>query len=149
MKLTLTPLQELTVEGMDLEMVWEQMEMRGQVVVDLLEEMFGGGDGEEGEAEESGPEVEEEDSEEDEEDSEDGLGYDLEGEDEDEEEDSEEGEYGEVGEESYGVLASGSNSMDVDSEEDEDEQEKEDPSRGLNLDNFDEPTEGSSRPQRR
>lgn len=41
--LSKTPLLELAVEdGMEPEMIWEQMEMRNSVVVGLLEEMFGG-----------------------------------------------------------------------------------------------------------
>ncbi|GAA5824614.1 hypothetical protein JCM3770_006696 [Rhodotorula araucariae] len=47
-----TPIPELTTEGMDPEMVWEQMELRGRTVDGLMEEMFGQGDeeddGEEG-----------------------------------------------------------------------------------------------------
>lgn len=49
---------------MELEMVWEQMEMRGQVVVGLLEEMFGAGEGdEEGSDPEMGDEQEDSDDE--------------------------------------------------------------------------------------
>lgn len=61
MALPLTPLEELTTEGMEGEMVWEQMEMRGNVVVGLLSEMFGAGGDQEGEDEEGGDEEEEDD----------------------------------------------------------------------------------------
>ncbi|BGP44298.1 U3 snoRNP protein [Rhodotorula kratochvilovae] len=65
-----TPIPELTTEGMDAEMVWEQMELRGRTVDGLMEEMFGQGDeeddGEEGfdfddEDGEGGEELEDED----------------------------------------------------------------------------------------
>ena len=72
LSLSLTPLQELTVEAeMDHEMIWEQMELRSTAVVELLEEMFGGerdgsrrdgDDGEEDEVESSGELEEEDDS---------------------------------------------------------------------------------------
>lgn len=40
--LTATPIPELTIDGgMDAEMVWEQMELRGQTVDRMLDEMFG------------------------------------------------------------------------------------------------------------
>ncbi|GAA6011699.1 hypothetical protein JCM11491_000721 [Sporobolomyces phaffii] len=40
--LSATPIPELTIdEGMDAEMVWEQMELRGQTVDRMLDEMFG------------------------------------------------------------------------------------------------------------
>ncbi|GAA5930282.1 hypothetical protein JCM3775_004351 [Rhodotorula graminis] len=39
-----TPIPELTTEGMDAEMVWEQMELRGRTVDGLMGEMFGQGD---------------------------------------------------------------------------------------------------------
>lgn len=159
MKLSMTPLQELTVEGMELEMVWEQMEMRSAIVVELLDEMFGGGDGEEEEVD-SNPE---EDDDEDDEGDSDEMDFGLDGEEEEdeEEEDSDEGdEYEqEVGEESYRDLATGASLMEVDSEEEDEEDEEDedertgpafDSTKNLSLDSFDEPSEGSSsRPQRR
>ncbi|KAK4050413.1 U3 snoRNP protein [Microbotryomycetes sp. JL201] len=66
-QLSETPLPELTTEGMDHDMVWQQLEMRGQVVTDMLEDMFGGDeeenddddDDDDGEAGESDQEDEE------------------------------------------------------------------------------------------
>ncbi|SCZ90662.1 BZ3500_MvSof-1268-A1-R1_Chr1-3g02133 [Microbotryum saponariae] len=55
-----TPLSELTTQGMEPEMIWEQLEMRNSVVDEVLQEMFGG----EGREEEEGEE-EDEDSDED------------------------------------------------------------------------------------
>ncbi|GAA5981130.1 hypothetical protein JCM11641_003122 [Rhodosporidiobolus odoratus] len=39
--LAATPIAELTTQGMDAEMVWDQMELRGRTVDGLMEEMFG------------------------------------------------------------------------------------------------------------
>ncbi|GAA6041534.1 hypothetical protein JCM8097_004248 [Rhodosporidiobolus ruineniae] len=36
-----TPISELTTSGMDSDMIWEQMELRGRTVDGLMEEMFG------------------------------------------------------------------------------------------------------------
>ncbi|GAA5891962.1 hypothetical protein JCM8208_002952 [Rhodotorula glutinis] len=68
-----TPIPELTTDGMDAEMVWEQMELRGRTVDGLMEEMFGQGDDEEeddegfdfdeGEDDEGGARQEDEDEE--------------------------------------------------------------------------------------
>ncbi|GAA5999900.1 uncharacterized protein JCM10292_003528 [Rhodotorula paludigena] len=76
-----TPISELTVDGMDPEMVWAQMELRQRTVDGLMEEMFGQGDEEEG-GDEDGFDFEEED----EEDEANGFG------DEDEEEEDEDDE---------------------------------------------------------
>lgn len=57
-----TPIPELTVDGgMDNEMIWEQMELRGKTVDGLMEAMFGQKDeddeeGEEGASDEEGDE---------------------------------------------------------------------------------------------
>ncbi|BGP12231.1 hypothetical protein JCM10213_007489 [Rhodosporidiobolus nylandii] len=48
--LEVTPITELTTDGMDPEMIWEQMELRGRTVANLMESMF---------AEEAEPEDEE------------------------------------------------------------------------------------------
>ncbi|GAA5845129.1 hypothetical protein JCM11251_008004 [Rhodosporidiobolus azoricus] len=44
-----TPVGELTIEGMEPEMVWEQMELRGRTVDGLMDEMFGQTEEDEGE----------------------------------------------------------------------------------------------------
>ncbi|GAA5860304.1 hypothetical protein JCM8547_003457 [Rhodosporidiobolus lusitaniae] len=135
-----TPISELTVEDMDPEMIWEQMELRGRTVDGLMEEMFGQTE----EGEEEGEEGE-------------GGEFEFDGEEEEGEEGSSEGEEEEGSEddgeepptpeeeEYFRRLASGEAEEDEDEEEsEEDEQEQqelEDPeadaTRGLTLDNFD------------
>lgn len=132
--LSLTPLEEITTDGMDPEMIWEQMEMRGTVVTDLLEEMFG--EGEPGEDDDEG------DDDEDGED-EDGMEFgsdeeeEMSGEEYDEEEDDDD----EDDEPHYEEL--GPAGVSADSDEEEQEQETVDPmadeTRDLTLDSFDRP----------
>ncbi|KAM0752990.1 Mpp10 protein [Meredithblackwellia eburnea MCA 4105] len=136
----LTPLGELTTEGMEPDMIWEQMEMRNGSVVELLDNMFGGGENEDGASDQEGGSDEEglEDEEEDEseEDSEE-----EENSDEEEDGDGDGYEEGELYEAELGPAGG-------DSEESE---EGEDPmldqTAGLTLETFDKP--GSGRPQRR
>lgn len=42
-----TPISELTITGMDHEMIWDQLEMRNSTIANLLDEMLGGPTGEE------------------------------------------------------------------------------------------------------
>ncbi|GAA5923512.1 rRNA-processing protein MPP10 [Sporobolomyces koalae] len=68
--LSATPIPELTIdEGMDAEMIWEQMELRGQTVDRMLDEMFGQEDAD-AEDDEDGIFDEEDEEDEDEEDEE-------------------------------------------------------------------------------
>ncbi|KAK4692689.1 U3 small nucleolar RNA-associated protein MPP10, partial [Phenoliferia sp. Uapishka_3] len=146
--LTPTPLEELTTDGMDPEMVWEQMEMRAGVVVELLEDLFGNADEEEdGEGPDFGEEGSDEEAE-------------LEDEDEsdsDEDEDDVSGSEGSQGsfqdqDEYFSALGpAGVAHVESDAEEEEEEEAPVDPladeNAGLTLDTFDTP--GSGRPQRR
>ncbi|GAA5912122.1 hypothetical protein JCM6882_003059 [Rhodosporidiobolus microsporus] len=153
-----TPISELTVDGMDPDMVWEQMELRGRTVDGLMDEMFGQNEEEDEGLEEEG----------DVEFDEDGSGG---GEDEDEsegmdEEDFEEGDatpednpyfrrLGEGKEEGLDSedwpLEDGEGSEDgqgSDLEPNGAEDAMLDSSRGLTLDNFDGAGKRSSQPRR-
>ena len=158
LSLSLTPLQELTVEDeMDHEMIWEQMELRSTAVVELLEEMFGGekdgsrregDDGEDEDEVESSGELEDES----EEDSDQIYG-------EEDEDDSEQGENTPFEEAEYlSTLTtavphpserrtkskSKSSTSDSDSDEEEETNAREpadlDPTSALTLSSFDDPS---------
>ncbi|GAA5894260.1 hypothetical protein JCM5296_004697 [Sporobolomyces johnsonii] len=164
--LTPTPIPELTIDGgMDAEMIWEQMELRGQTVDSLLDEMFGEGDDED----------DEEEGEDDEFDDEDGEGEEMDGfgmggeegeseegsedDDEEEEEEGEEGDFegfegGEDGEEEgdepyYRRLGEGKEEGLASDDTLLGQQGENDPladeTRGLNLDNFDGEGKGGKR----
>ncbi|KAI5478220.1 U3 small nucleolar RNA-associated protein MPP10 [Pseudohyphozyma bogoriensis] len=150
-KLSLTPLPELTTEGMDPEMIWEQMEMRTGPVVDLLDHMFGGGEGEEDE--EGGMEIGSDES--DEEDAEmfGEFGGEEEGDEEHSEEEEEgsedyEGDEGEFESEQFEQdLGQGSDPFEAESSE-EPEDPLADVNKDLTLDTFDKPGSGGKRQRR-
>ncbi|EMS24877.1 U3 small nucleolar RNA-associated protein MPP10 [Rhodotorula toruloides NP11] len=149
-----TPIPELTTDGMDAEMIWEQMELRGQTVNGLMEEMFGQGEedeGEEGEGEFGSDEEEEGEEGE--------FGQELEDEDEVEEgsdaEDDEDIDFDDLPEaakeEYYRRLGEGEDG-ETEDEEDEGEERQEpqadpltDETSGLTLDNFDGDRKGKKR----
>ncbi|KAL8279145.1 hypothetical protein RQP46_008401 [Phenoliferia psychrophenolica] len=143
-----TPLEELTTDGMDPEMIWEQMEMRAGVVVELLEEMFGGGSDAEGSDAEGGPDEGSDDGED-----EDMFDDDNNSEDEDEESDSDTSERSFHEEEfstTLGPAGVAAEDLEGGADSDDDEQPVDplaDENAGLTLDTFDSP--GSGRPQRR
>ncbi|GAA6048117.1 U3 small nucleolar RNA-associated protein MPP10 [Rhodotorula toruloides] len=150
-----TPISELTTDGMDAEMIWEQMELRGQTVNGLMEEMFGQGEEDEGEEGEGGFGSDEEDEGEEGE-----FGQDFE--DEDEMEDGSDGEDDEdidfddlpeaAKEEYYRRLGEGDEEEETEDEEGEGEERQEpqadpltDETSGLTLDNFDGDRKGKKR----
>lgn len=119
-------------------MVWEQMEMRAGVVVELLEEMFAAG-GSEGEESGDGMEEEEDEGE-----------SESEGEEESEAEEGEESDGASESfddEEYYRELAAPRSASDAVEQGEEEEDPLADINAGLSLDSFDTP--GSGRPQRR
>lgn len=134
--LPLTPLEEITTDGMDPEMIWEQMEMRGTVVTDLLEEMFGTGDGDDDEEGDDEEGSEDEDGMEFGEESEEEEMSGEEGESDDDEDEDAEPHYQELGPEGVGFD-------DDEEEEEEEEAEAVDPeadeTRDLTLESFDRP----------
>ncbi|CEQ38573.1 SPOSA6832_00018 [Sporobolomyces salmonicolor] len=157
-----TPIPELTIDGgMDAEMIWDQMELRGQTVDGLLDEMFGEGD-EEGEGEGEDGEFDDEESEGEEMD---GLGMGREGDegeegsdDGDEEEEGEEGDlegFGgeedgeEEGDEPYYRRLGDGKEEGLASDDTLLGQGEADPladeTKGLNLDNFDGEGKGGKR----
>ncbi|GAA6061342.1 hypothetical protein JCM10212_004823 [Sporobolomyces blumeae] len=90
-----TPIPELTIdEGMDAEMIWEQMELRSKTVDRMMDEMFGQEEDEDGEGDDEDAMFDDGD-EDDEDDDEEAFGMNGEG-DDDEDESSEEGEYEDV-----------------------------------------------------
>lgn len=167
-ELTETPIPELTIdEGMDAEMVWEQMELRGQTVDRMMDEMFGQ---EEDEDEDEDGMFEDEEGEGSEEDEMEGFDMTAEGESEEEEfDDGEEGQSEEAAEvEYYRRLGEGKEEgldsedplLDLDedeegSAEEADDQEQADDTladeqKGLSLENFDGEGKGKrARPTKR
>lgn len=163
-----TPIPELTIdEGMDAEMVWEQMELRGQTVDRMMDEMFGQ---EEDEDEDEDGMFEDEEGEGSEEDEMEGFDMTAEGESEEEEfDDGEEGQSEEAAEvEYYRRLGEGKEEgldsedplLDLDedeegSAEEADDQEQADDTladeqKGLSLENFDGEGKGKrARPTKR
>lgn len=143
-KITLerTPLDALTVDSLDSEGVWEQMELRNEAVDHLLDDMFGVG----------GPEAEPDLSTSDIGDDDDDDDASV---DEEEEDDGEEmSDTGSEGEEDDFESEEYSRQLNALSEDDEsDDKEKEQRTKGkkrLSLDNFDEPTdEGQSGTKKR
>ncbi|GAA5983381.1 hypothetical protein JCM5350_003092 [Sporobolomyces pararoseus] len=168
--LSATPIPELTIDGgMDAEMIWEQMELRGQTVDRMLDEMFGQEEDPEDDEDMDGmfddeDEEDEEGEEEDEEELE-GFGMNGEAEDHDDEDEfeSEEaeseyyrrlGEGKEEGLDSEDPAFASEEEEEVEAEEHAQDETKQDPladeQQGLSLDNFDGEGEGKrSRPSKR
>lgn len=132
-------------------MIWEQMEMRSGVVVELLDEMFGGAEEEEGSGDEGEIEGEDDEDEEMMEGEDDWgamMGEGSEDED-DEDEESDENEGEEIPfeeEEPHFRKLGGPEGMNFD-DEPEEEDPQADATKDLSIDSFDKP--GSGRPSRR
>ncbi|GAA5966736.1 hypothetical protein JCM8115_002795 [Rhodotorula mucilaginosa] len=148
-KIEPTPIPELTVDGgMDNEMIWEQMELRGKTVDGLMEAMFGQKD--EDDEEGASDEGDEEGAEEGFEGLEEDGGMYGESDEEDEEEEDEEVDFDDIPEaekeEYYRKLGGGDDDEEDDDEEEEDDEPAApdaaadplaDESSALTLDNFD------------
>lgn len=143
-----TPLEELTTDGMDPEMIWEQMEMRAGVVVELLEEMFGGGDeDDEGQDPEGSDGSDGSEGEMDGIDGEDDDESDSDGDDDDDDDDASEGSFHEE-EPYFSELGPAGATLSDPVEPDADDEPVDplaDENAGLTLDTFDSPGSGRQR----